>query len=279
MTSRIAYLGPPGTYSEIAALTFAHNLQQFKSHTTQLNPYPSIFQVLKATAENDTSFSVVPVENSIQGGVAMTLDSLWQLDGLSIQCALVLPITHALLSQAKSIASITTIYSHPQALAQCQQWIECHLPTAKLIPTQSTTESLQHISDNLETAAIASERAAELYNLPIVARAINDHADNCTKFWVIGTQESANGTHTSLAFSLPVNQPGALLRPLKILATCDINLSRIESRPTKRSLGEYLFFLDLEVGITSAKMQQALPQLQSCTEALKILGSYSFLAN
>ncbi|PSN19618.1 prephenate dehydratase [filamentous cyanobacterium CCP5] len=277
MNSRIAYLGPPGTYSETAALTYAQSLNRPNGHPSELKPYPCIAQVLKATADGETHYSVVPVENSIEGGVTLTLDTLWQLDTLSIQQALVLPIAHALLSQAKSLETIRTIYSHPQALAQCQQWIEQHIPSAQLIPTQSTTEALQHIKDNTETAAIASERAATMYGLPILAHGINDHTDNCTKFWALGTQTSPGGAYTSLAFSLAINAPGALLKPLKILADHGINLSRIESRPTKRSLGEYLFFLDLEIPVDNSDAKQALIELKNCTETLKILGSYSFL--
>lgn len=277
MSPKIAYLGPPGTYTEIAALTYAQTLDQLDGPTPSLEPYPCISQVLKATADHKADFSVVPVENSVEGGVTVTLDTLWQLDSLSIQQALVLPITHALISQAASISTIQTIYSHPQALAQCQQWIEKHVPAAKLIPTQSTTEALQHLSNDHKTAAIASGRAAAMYNLPILANAINDHADNCTKFWILGTQDSPGGAYTSLAFSLAVNAPGALLSPLRILAEHHINLSRIESRPTKRSLGEYLFFLDLEIPVDSTDAKQALAELQNCTETLKILGSYSFL--
>lgn len=277
MTLKVAYLGPPGTYSEMAALTYYRVLQENSQETITLEPYPSIFRVLNASVEGKSDFSIVPVENSIEGGVAVTLDTLWQLEELSIQKALVLPITHALLSRAKAIQKIRVIYSHPQALAQCQQWIETHLPFAKLIPTQSTTEALHHISDNLKTAAIASERAADLYELPILAYGINDYADNCTKFWILSKQHTQNGSHTTLAFSLPVNAPGALLKPLKILAECGINLSRIESRPTKRSLGEYLFFLDIESSITNLDMQKALHNLRKCTETLKILGTYSYL--
>lgn len=279
MKLKIAYLGPPGTYSEIAALTYAQALSQSNDQVPVLEPYPCISQVLKATAEFETDFSIVPVENSIEGGVTVTLDTLWQLNTLSIQQALVIPINHTLLSRASSIQSIQMVYSHPQALAQCQKWIERYIPTAKLTPTQSTTEAIQHLSDNFETAAIASERAAEMYHLPILAHGINDHADNCTKFWILSTQPSPGGTYTSLAFSLAINAPGSLLKPLKILADHGINLSRIESRPTKRSLGEYLFFLDLEVPLNSTDTKQALVDLADCTETLKILGSYSFLAS
>ena len=129
------------------------------------------------------------------------------------------------------------------------------------------------------TAAIASSRAAQIYDLPILAEGINDYPDNCTRFWVVSEEshEFISHSHTSLAFSLPANLPGALVKTLQIFAHLDINLSRIESRPTKRSLGEYLFFLDIEADINSASMQSALLELQEYTETLKVFGSYNVL--
>ncbi|HEY9762045.1 MAG TPA: prephenate dehydratase [Trichocoleus sp.] len=277
MTASLAYLGPKGTYSEMAALTYATWLQHKRGESISLQAYPSISQALQATASGATTFTITPVENSIEGSVTVTLDTLWQLDILRIQHALVLPIAHALISKAASLETIEVVYSHPQALAQCQQWTEKHIPQAKVIPANSTTEALLQLGDQPNSAAISSERAAELYNLPILARTINDYADNCTKFWILGLTPNLHGEHTSLAFSLPVNAPGALLRPLEIFANYAINLSRIESRPTKRSLGDYLFFVDLEAGAENQATQSALSELTHCTEDLKTFGSYDFL--
>jgi prephenate dehydratase len=277
MVLSIAYLGPRGTYSEQASLAFQAWLRVHKQQDSQLQSYPSILQAIKAVAEGEQSLAIVPVENSIEGSVAVTLDALWQLDALRIQKALVLPINHALVTHADGVSKIDTIYSHPQALGQCQQWISEHCPRVTLIPTRSTTESLQHLDESTTTAAIASEWAANLYQVPVLVHGINDQPDNCTKFWILGKEEYHQGTHTSLAFSLPVNAPGALLRPLEIFAAAGINLSRIESRPTKRSLGEYLFFLDLEACLGADATQQALQALADCTETLKIFGSYVML--
>lgn len=277
MTLSLAYLGPQGTYSEMAALTYSNWLQRRTGESISLQAYPSISQALQATAAGATTYTITPVENSIEGSVTVTLDTLWQLDTLRIQHALVLPITHALISKASSLKTIEVVYSHPQALAQCQNWTEKHISQAKVVPTNSTTEALSHLGEHPNSAAISSERAAELYNLPIVARAINDYADNCTKFWILGLTPNLCGGHTSLAFSLPVNAPGALLRPLEIFANHAINLSRIESRPTKRSLGDYLFFVDLEGSTENQATQAALSELTQCTENLKTLGSYDFL--
>jgi len=226
-------------------------------------------------AQAQAHLAVVPVENSIEGSVTSTLDMLWQLDTLQIQQALVLPIRHALLSRASTIEAIQTVYSHPQALAQCQGWLEKFLPSVQLVPTNSTTEALQHLDTDYTAGVITSQRAAQLYNLPVLASAINDYPDNCTRFWVVGKQLSTGGSHTSLAFSTPANVPGALVKPLQVFASRGINMSRIESRPTKRSLGEYLFFVDLEADASQASAQAALSELASHTEILKIFGSYN----
>ncbi len=275
MVRSIAFLGPEGTYAEATALAFSAWLQEQTGEETQLCPAPSIAQALKATVNRQTDFSVVPVENSIEGSVPMTLDTLWQQDTLRVQKALVLPISHALLSRANQISDIKVIYSHPHALAQCQIWLENMLPTVQLIPTSSTTEALQHLEDDWTIGAISSQRAAQIYNLPILAHPINDHPDNCTRFWVMSLEPSKGGSYTSLAFSVPANVPGALVKPLQVFANRGINLSRIESRPSKRSLGDYVFFIDIEADITSPEVQIALEELKTYTETLKIFGSYS----
>lgn len=277
MSISIAHLGPPGTNTETAALAYVRTLAKETGSESLLCPYPSIAQTLQSVAQGQTHLAVVPVENSIEGSVTTTLDTLWQLDTLQIQQALVLPIRHALLSRASSLEAIQTIYSHPQALAQCQGWLEKFLPSVQLVPTNSTTEPLQYLDKDYTAGVITSQRAAQLYNLPILASAINDYPDNCTRFWVVGKQPSPGGSHTSLAFSLPANIPGALVKPLQVFASRGINMSRIESRPTKRSLGEYLFFIDLEADSSQASVQAAFSELASYTEILKILGNYSVL--
>lgn len=274
MSLLIGYLGPKGTYSEQAAFIYRQQIQVQSNNEIELKPYPSILQVIQAAADGEIDFAVAPVENSIEGGVTVTLDTLWQLPHLRIQHALVVPISHALLTKSDSLTSLENIYSHPQALGQCQQWIKDNCPHAGLIPTRSTTEMLGDLKEDAKTAAIASAWAAQLYNLPILAHPINDRPDNFTKFWILGTQSAHSGNCTSLAFSLPINAPGALLTPLQIISRASINLSRIESRPTKRSLGEYLFFLDLEASLSAEKTQHSLQALTGCTETLRIFGSY-----
>ena len=284
MNLAIAYLGPPGTYTEQAALAYINWVTQGTAQEASLCAYPSIAQTLRAVAQGEAQLAVVPVENSIEGSVASTLDMLWQLDRLQIQLALVMPIAHSLLSHSQSLSGIQVIYSHPQALAQCQGWLEQFLPNVQKIPTNSTTEGLQHLELDLTAGAIASLRAAQLYNLPILARAINDYPDNCTRFWVLSQyqldivyQASLLNTHTSLAFSVGANVPGALVKLLHVFAQRGINLSRIESRPSKRSLGDYLFFVDLEADANSLTVQSALTELTVYAEILKLFGSYGVL--
>jgi prephenate dehydratase len=281
MIVTIAHLGPAGTYAETAALAYAEWLTQKTGKSCHLEPYTTIERTLKAVAEQKSHLAVVPIENSIGGSVPISLDTLWQIDGLKIQQAMVLPISHALISPSESLSTLKIVYSHAQALAQCQVWLEANLPNATLIATNSTTEALQQLENDLTSAAIASVRAAHLYNLPILAHPINDRPDNCTRFWVMSLQaldlelvRADRDRYVSLAFSLPKNAPGALVDPLRVLARRGINLSRIESRPTKRLLGEYLFFLDFEAGDDRSNWEEALEELKTHTEVLKIFGHY-----
>lgn len=277
MVVSIAHLGPTGTYAETAALAYKNWLAEETGQQAILCPCPSIAQTLRAVAQGQANLAVVPVENSVEGSVSMTSDTLWQLDKLQIQHALVLPITHALISCAESLTAIRTVYSHPQALAQCQGWLEQFLPSVQLVPTNATTEALGYLREDETAAAISPTRAAQLYNLPILVCPINDYPDNYTRFWVLSLQPSQGGKRTTLAFSVPANVPGALAKPLQVFASRGINLSRIESRPTKRSLGDYLFFIDLEADARQESVQSALQELSAYTETLKIFGSYSIL--
>ena len=278
MSISIGHLGPSGTYSEQAASAYVSKFLAQTQQETALRPYPSIAKTLKAIATNEVDLAVVPVENSIEGSVAITLDMLWQLDNLKITLALVLPITHALLSKAPSISDLEIVYSHPQALAQCQGWLEQHLPNVREVAINSTTEALEKLDQELNAGTISSPRAAELYNVPILASSINDYPDNCTRFWVLSSSmQPVTGSHTSLAFSTKANVPGALVKPLQMFAQRNINLSRVESRPSKRSLGDYLFFLDFEGDTTSPTVQAAISELAEYTDTLKIFGSYDLV--
>ncbi|MCY7336944.1 MAG: prephenate dehydratase, partial [Chamaesiphon sp.] len=220
--------------------------------------------------------AIVPVENSIEGGVTMTADTIWQLAAtLQIQQAIVLPIHHALISVATDLSQIETVYSHPQALSQCQQWLQQHLPQAARIADSSTTAALTTLSTQPHAAAISSVRAANLYDLPILVHPINDYPDNQTKFWAISLQPALLGNCTSVAFSLRSNAPGGLMTALGYFANRGLNLSRIESRPSKRSLGDYLFFIDIETDVNNCPaLKSALADLDVYAETVKNFGSY-----
>jgi prephenate dehydratase len=274
----IAHLGPAGTYAETAALVYAHSIEQIDPETNlpeiKLVAYNTIAQAIEAATNKSADLAVVPVENSIEGSVTMTLDALWRQDNLQIQHELVLSIEHQLITVANNFDNIEMVYSHPQALSQCQEWLGKNLPQAKQIPTNSTTEILAQLPDLPHAAGISSPKAAAMYHLPILAKDIGDRADNRTRFWVLGQQSSTIGSHTSLALTLPSNMPGALLMVLAKFAVAKINLSRIESRPTKRSLGEYLFFMDLEANGSDPAVAEILNEVRSTVEQLKLFGSY-----
>ena len=303
MKLSLAYLGPTGTNSETAALTYSAWLSKNQQFTTTLCPYPSIALALQSVARGEVDLAVVPIENSIEGSVTVVLDTLWQSSNLQVHQELTLPIYHGLLSFSQSLEQLKTIYSHPQALAQCQKWLENFLPQVQLVPTRSTTEGIKLLKEDLTAAAIASPRASELYQVPLLESDIKDSPDNCTRFWIISSQvsdkpdgqseradrrlattgdatasrTSLRGSHLSLAFSLSKNAPGALVKALEIFARREINLSKIESRPTKRSLGEYIFFMDLEGNSHNPEIIEALAELSKCTEILQIFGNYNKL--
>jgi prephenate dehydratase len=214
------------------------------------------------------------VENSVEGGVTTCLDALWEHPDLAVARALVLPIRHALVGSG-TLADISEVLSHPQALAQCSQWLGEHLPTALQLPTSSTAEAARMVRGSRFRAAIASCQAAAEHGLEVLAYPINDVPGNCTRFLLL--RRGARGTEgplASLAFSLHSNQPGALLEALGCFAARGLNMSRIESRPSKREMGEYIFFVDLELDRGSEALEEALNGLRPLCEHLALFGAY-----
>lgn len=277
MTISLAYLGPTGTNSETAAIAYGNWLKSERSIESTLCPYPSIALALQSVVKGNSDHAVVPIENSLEGSVTVVLDTLWRSPDLHVCQELTLPIFHGLLSYASSLEEIKTVYSHPQALAQCQQWLENFLPQVQLIPTKSTTEGIKLLKDDPSAAAVSAPRAAQLYQVPLLKPDIKDSRDNCTRFWIVSSKSNDTGSHLSFAFSLPENAPGALVKALEIFARREINLSKIESRPSKRSLGEYIFFIDLEGNAQDPEIKAAMKELSSCTEVLKMFGNYHLL--
>jgi prephenate dehydratase len=268
---RLAFLGPAGTYGEQAAQRLAE-LEGLSN--VQLVPQQGIRAVVQALASGACEGAVVPVENSVEGGVTTCLDALWEHADLAVARALVLPIRHALLGSGP-LAGVSEVLSHPQALAQCSLWLAEHAPKALQLPTSSTAEAARLVAGSRFRAAIASLEAGREHGLDVLAYPINDVPGNCTRFLMLrrGPRGHA-GPLASLAFSLHSNRPGALLEALTCFAHRQLNMSRIESRPSKREMGEYIFFVDLEPGADGARLDAALEDLRPLCEHLALFGAY-----
>lgn len=249
MPIRMAFLGPKGTYGERAAKEMIR-LEQISD--AELVACTGLRSVVDHVADGRCEAAVVPVENSVEGGVTASLDALWSHPDLCIRRALVLPIRHALLSSG-SIESVTEVLSHPQALAQCSGWLATHLPQALQLPTTSTAEAARMVKGSRFRAAIADRSVGELQGLGELAFPVNDVVGNRTRFLLLHRGERLRGGQlASLAFSLHRNAPGALIEALQAIAGLGLNMSRIESRPSKRELGEYVFFVDVELPASDA---------------------------
>ncbi|MCP9834765.1 MULTISPECIES: prephenate dehydratase [unclassified Cyanobium] len=268
---RLAFLGPVGTYGEQAAQRLAV-LEGLEG--VDFVPQQGIRAVIRALADADCELAVVPVENSVEGGVTSCLDALWEHPDLAVARALVLPIRHALVGSGP-LEAISEVLSHPQALAQCSLWLGEQLPQALQLPTSSTAEAARLVRGSRFRGAIASLEAAAEHGLEVLAYPINDVPGNCTRFLLLRRGErSHRGPHASLAFSLHSNRPGALLESLGCFARQGLNMSRIESRPSKREMGEYIFFVDLELAEGAAPLDGAIADLTPLCEHLALFGAY-----
>lgn len=263
----IAYLGPEGTFTQTAALKhFGHSVK-----TTALG---SIDQVFREVESGACHYGVVPIENSIEGVVNHTLDML--INSPLLICGEVeLRIHHHLLTHAKKPAQIRQIYSHQQSLAQCRSWLDTHLPDAERIAVSSNAEAARRVGHKKTMAAIAGETASEYYHLPVLFSNIEDHPDNTTRFLVLGCHPTSPSgkDKTSLLFSAP-NRPGSLHDMLTCFAENKVSLTRIESRPSRLGMWDYVFFIDVEGHAEDAKVVAALKKLESSASMVKLLGSY-----
>ena len=244
MRTQVAYLGPKGTYAEKAA-DILSKLANYESPI--FVPCKGLHSVIKSLAYKNCDAAVVPIENSVEGGVTSTLDALWKYHDIYINKAIVLPIKHALISSGK-ISNISEVLSHPQALAQCSEWLASNLPEAILLPTNSTSEAVNMVKGSSFRAAIGSKSLVEIEGLKELAFPINDVPGNRTRF-VLLTQKAVetDANFASFAFSLLSNKPGSLLKALTCIAEKGFNMSKIESRPSKRELGEYIIYVDIEL--------------------------------
>lgn len=272
---QIAYLGPQASFSEMAADIFCGKYKI----SAYPNPQKTIRQVIEFVDTNPNTLGVIPLENSIEGSVREALDHLMITinPNIRILSQTIMPIKHCLLSRTTEFYSITGVISHPQALAQCQNFIHDEMPmNLNLIEAASTAEAARSLANyNLTYAAIGSEKTAEVYNLNILRENINDDKNNQTRFALIGdfeTQETGNDK-TSLIFATE-NKPGALLEILHIFHQNDINLSYISSRPSKIKFGDYNFIVNFDGHVKNPKILHTLKEIKEKTTFMRFFGSY-----
>ncbi|MGH8551290.1 MAG: prephenate dehydratase [Methylococcales bacterium] len=263
----VAFLGPEGTFTQQAARKhFGHGIE-----TLSLT---SIDEVFREVESQSAQFGVVPVENSTEGVITHTLDSF--LTSSLLICGEVnLRIHHNLLSKETAMAEIREIISHQQSFAQCRRWLDRFLPNARRSSVNSNAGAARRVESVPHSAAIASELAANIYNLNIIERNIEDEPDNTTRFLVIGnvTAERTGMDKTSLVVSSG-NQPGALHAMLEPFATHGVSMTKIESRPSRQGMWSYVFFIDIEGHRSDPNVSKALQDLKQKASMLKVLGSY-----
>lgn len=267
MPMDIAYLGPEGTYTQAAVLKqFGHSV-----NTVALRTIPEVF---KAVQSENAHFGIVPIENSTEGVVTHTLDMLLKSE-LKICGEILLRIQHNLLSNEVDLADIKTIYAHEQALAQCRNWLNRYVPHAELQPVGSNGAAASFAAKESGTAAIAGVMASDFYGLGILAAGIEDETNNTTRFLVIGHQdlEPTDSDKTSLVVSSN-NHPGLLHKLLEPIARHGINMTRLESRPSRQGIWEYVFFIDIEGHQSNENVQSLLTEIQGLSSLFKVLGSY-----
>lgn len=273
--TRLAYLGPPGTFTEEALLACP------EAQGAELVPLATVPDVIAAVASKDVDGGVVPIENSIEGSVNITLDTLaFEAEGVTIQREIVLPIRHALLAKPGSgIDGIVAVVSHPHATGQCRKFLSENLPRAEVRAANSTAEAAQIVADRgpIEPwAAIGTELAAKLYGLVVLAPDIEDRRENTTRFVLVGRDptRATGADKTSVVCFIAKDRPGALLAILHEFSDRGINLTKLESRPTKERLGEYCFFIDVEGHSDEPDVRHALQSLKTKVLDVKVMGSY-----
>ena len=263
----VAYLGPPATFTHLAAL------QKF-GESAKYIPANSIKDVFDEVERGRIRFGVVPVENSTEGVVNHTLDLLVD-SPLVIYGEVMFEVAHNVLSKADSLDQIKTVYSHPQAIAQCRKWLEANLPLAAIVEEPSTARAAERCVEDLTAGAIASELAAEVYGLQILRSRIEDNIHNSTRFLILSQRgsERTGKDKTSIIVSAK-DRVGALYDMIRPFSSFGINMTKIESRPTRRKVWEYLFFMDLEGHQDDDRLKKALEEVKGRCLFLKVLGSY-----
>jgi len=263
----VAFLGPEATFSHLAA-------QSYFGTSTSFIPQTTIYNVFDEVEKGKIQCGVVPVENSLEGSINLTLDRLISTS-LSIRAEIFLRISHCLLSKSRQMDKIKRVYSIPTVLAQCQGWLRTNLPHCVLVEAASTAAAARIVQNDSDSAAIGSRLAAVTYGLNMLSESIEDHTSNTTRFLVIGQgQNKTTGRDKmSILFGTP-HHPGALYHALKPFAKRQINLMKIESYPVKERLWEYLFFVDFRGHMDEDETIGCINDLKKVTTFLKVLGSY-----
>ena len=264
---KVAFLGPAGTYNHVATLKhFGGSIEEA--------PVRNIEEIFRTVESGQAQFGVVPIENSTEGVIAHTLDLLTH-SSLLICGEVELRIQHNLISNEKNLRDIKKLFSHQQSLAQCRRWLELNLPGVEQYAVSSNAEAVRLSKSEPGTAAIAGRMAAEIYQLPILAANIEDEPENTTRFIVIGKSAVApSGKDRTSLLIATNNKPGALHGLLKPLADRGIGMSKIESRPSRRGVWEYVFFIDIEGHQEDKQVAEALKAIEHETAMVRILGSY-----
>jgi chorismate mutase/prephenate dehydratase len=263
----VAFLGPEGTFTQQAA--YKHF-----GHAIVAKPLPAIDEIFRAVESGDCQYGVVPVENSTEGVITHTLDSFLR-STLVITGEILLRIHHNLMSTAVDIREIREVFSHQQSLAQCREWLDRYLPSVRRTAVSSNSEAARLAAASPETAAIAGQVAAPLYGLEILERNIEDEPDNTTRFLVVGRNLVARSGSDKTSLLLATrNHPGALYAMLEPFARFGLSMTKIESRPSRRGMWDYVFFVDVEGHRDDDAVTGALQALDPNVTMLKVLGSY-----
>ncbi|HDZ15746.1 hypothetical protein LCGC14_1276940 [marine sediment metagenome] len=264
----VAYLGPEGSFTQAAA-------QKHFGGSVELLSVSTIANVFRAVETESACYGVVPVENSTEGVVSHTLDRFIS-SSLKINGEVTLPIHHHLLGNADSYKEVKQVYAHPQALAQCRQWLGDQIPDAQLIPVTSNSEAAKRVAEMpTDCAAIAASNAAQIYGLKVLVDNIEDESANTTRFLIIGNQDvGPSGVDKTALLVATKNKPGALHTILKPLADSGISMTRIESRPSRKGIWEYVFFIDIDGHISEPKVAESLALLEQESSMFRILGAY-----
>jgi prephenate dehydratase len=280
VATRVAFLGPAGTFSEDALLAAASEAE------IDPLPRPSVYAAIRAVAEGEADRALVPFENSIEGAVRSTLDTLaFEAEGVTIAGEYDHPIRHSLIARTGvPLDRVATVLSHPQASAQCARFLRTHLPHAKVRAAESTADAVRSVAGAEEPwGALGAASAAPIYGCVVLREGVEDNPANVTRFvWIApaGTRPSGEGPwRTTLVFSeLGADHPGALVEALTEFSSRKVNLTRIESRPLRQGLGRYMFFCDLDGAADDGPVADAVDALRDKAESVRILGSYPIAA-